>query len=63
MSKKKGDAKKKGAPEEEDESTLNIMKFYRKKLDACQAQVYKRFKERIDKAIEDQEHVKDVRFP
>ena len=34
MSKAKGDAKKKkGGPEEEDESTLNIMKFYRKKLE------------------------------
>jgi hypothetical protein len=34
MSKKKGDAKKKGAAVEEDESTQNILKFYRRKVDA-----------------------------
>jgi len=38
---------------------VNLIKFYRKRLDANQGTLYKRFKETVDKALEDQEHVKE----
>lgn len=58
MSKKKDSKKKK--QEDEDDSTSQIMKFYRRKLEALNVPICKNFREKVEQALDNQEHLKAV---
>lgn len=58
MSKKGGKKKKK--PEEEDLSTEQLPKVYRRKCELLATPVYKPFREKIEEALDEQEHLKKV---
>ena len=62
-----GDKKKKGskakAGEEEDDSTLRLLKVYRKKCDVNDIAVpSKLFKDKVDLVCEEGENLKEVKF-
>lgn len=62
MSKKKagGAGKKKKKVEEEDLSTEQLPKLYRRKCEALAITPYKVFREKIEEALDDQDHLKKV---
>ncbi|KAL4466504.1 hypothetical protein ABPG72_000711 [Tetrahymena utriculariae] len=59
MSKKAG-GKKKKKPEEEDLSTEQLPKVYRRKCESLQATSCKQFREKIEEALDEQDHVKKL---
>ena len=60
MSKKKDSKGKKKATVEEDESTAQIIRFYRKKLEQIGTPLCKTFREKVEEAIENLEHLESV---
>ena len=60
MSKKKDSKGKKKATVEEDESTAQIIRFYRKKLEQMGTPLCKTFREKVEEAIENLEHLESV---
>lgn len=49
--------KKKKKPVEEDDSTEKIVRLYRKKCEANETTIYKRFKLKVEEALEDNDHL------
>ncbi|EGR33638.1 hypothetical protein IMG5_047470 [Ichthyophthirius multifiliis] len=62
MSKKGGKDKKKKKPEEEDESTVNLPRIYRRKCESLGVSQNRFFREKVEQAIDDQDHLKKVKL-
>jgi hypothetical protein len=60
--KKGGGKKKKGAGEDEDTSTEDLWKFYRRKADAYGVPYYKPLKEKLDLVMDNGEELESVKI-